>query len=213
MGKVWKPNRAQTTELMLALLEDVESRIVDGAVGMNYLNSWVMFHSYVVVAYVTSMRGVEGLLLDLGGINKYSNRRTDCVTIKLLGRVKGEHGDRSHLLPCSEFTNSGIRVKLSLARLRKTKAAQGFIDGPAISGINGKALYSRDIDDLLHEALEEIFRTKRELFPPDIGSLAELRKAYQAFRSFRRASDTRALEKGVLSSLMYFSMGNGRVIK
>ena len=197
MGQVWKPNRALTTELMIALLDDVESRI-DGALGMDDLNSWVVFHSYAVVTYVTSLRGVEGLLLDLGGINRYWNRRTDCVTITLLGKVKGEHGDRSHLLPCSEFTNSGIRVKLSLERLRKTKAAQGFIDGPAISGVNGKALYSRDIDDLLNEVLEEIFRTKRELFPPDIGCLVELRKAYQAFRSFRRASATRAMEKGVL---------------
>ena len=135
MGQVWKPNRALTTELMIALLDDVESRI-DGALGMDDLNSWVVFHSYAVVTYVTSLRGVEGLLLDLGGINRYWNRRTDCVTITLLGKVKGEHGDRSHLLPCSEFTNSGIRVKLSLERLRKTKAAQGFIDGPAISGVS-----------------------------------------------------------------------------
>jgi len=108
---------------MLALLEDVESRI-DGAVGMNDLNSWVVFHSYTVVTYVTSLRGVEGLLLDLGGINKFWSRRKDCMTIVLLGKVKGEHGDIAHLLPCSEFTDSGIRVKLSLARMKKTKEAQ-----------------------------------------------------------------------------------------
>ena len=54
-----------------------------------------------------------------------------------------------------------------------------------------------EIDGLLHQGLEELFLTERGLFPLTITSLEELRKAYQAFRTYRRTSDTRAIQAGL----------------
>ena len=76
------------------------------------------------------------------------------------------------------------------------KSTQGFVDGPAISDVNGNAYLSRDIDDLLHEVLEDLHASARALFPPDV-DLEDLWKSYQAFRTFRKPSDTRAMEEGV----------------
>jgi hypothetical protein len=45
--------------------------------------------------------------------------------------------------------------------------------------------------------LEDLFDTHRELFPLDITSRESLKDRYQAFRTFRRSSDTRATEEGV----------------
>ena len=44
------------------------------------------------------------------------------------------------------------------------------------------------------EILEDLFDGERSLFPPDITSKDLVRERYQAFRSFRRTSDTRAAE-------------------
>jgi hypothetical protein len=50
---------------------------------------------------------------------------------------------------------------------------------------------------MLHEILEELFESDRQLFPPTIKDLDTLLKSYQAFLTLRRTSDTRALEMKV----------------
>jgi hypothetical protein len=72
--------------------------------------------------------------------------------------------------------------------------------GPAISDEGGVIFSSRAMDNALHEVLEDLFETKRSLFPPTIASVNELRKLYQVFRSFRRSSDTRALVQRVVGT-------------
>ena len=56
------------------------------------------------------------------------------------------------------------------------------------------------MSDLLSELLEELFDSDKELFPMDITSKEMVRERYQAFRTFRRTSDTRATEEGVSKS-------------
>jgi hypothetical protein len=53
------------------------------------------------------------------------------------------------------------------------------------------------MDDALPEVLEDLFVTKRSLFPATIEGVEELRKRYQVFRSLQRSSDTRALDQRV----------------
>ena len=88
----------------------------------------------------------------------------------------------------------------SLERLVRFKRSRGHFEGPAISKLDGKALSAREIDDLLHTVLEELLQTSRHLFPPNICTSEDVRKNYAAFRTLRRTSDTRALEKGVNSN-------------
>ena len=59
---------------------------------------------------------------------------------------------------------------------------------------------SREVDDFLHQVLHEIFAEQPELFPPDITNIDEITKHYQSFRTFRRSSDTRALERNISSN-------------
>jgi hypothetical protein len=118
----------------------------------------------------------------------------------LRGKIKGKHSQREHLLPCSPVTRSGIDVKASINRLVKLKESQGRLSGPAISDEAGVIFSSRAMDDALHEVLEDLFETKRTLFPPTIESVDELQKRYQVFRSFRQSSDTRALEQRVVTT-------------
>jgi hypothetical protein len=70
MGQKWKPNKGLSTELYLKVLEDTEMQIA-GAASSRDLNRWVVFHSYAVVYYVLSLRGREGLLLDLEDLHRH----------------------------------------------------------------------------------------------------------------------------------------------
>jgi hypothetical protein len=149
MGQDWRPNKAISIELLLLLLEAADLKIRE-AVSPREKNCWVVFHSYVVRCYTISLRGCEGFLLDLAGLNwKFWAGGDKYIVIALLGKIKGESGDRAHLLHCVLITSSGIGVKVSVSRLMNLKRTQGFVDGPAISDMNGKVLSHRALNDSL----------------------------------------------------------------
>lgn len=200
MGQDWRPNQAFSLTLLLKLLEEVKEKIKHSTNKIDS-NSWTVFGAFVVVTYVISLRGTEGFLLDLGGLNRHipSNDRDGKAffLIPLLGQVKGEKHDRCHLLPCTYQTSSGIKPYEWIQALLKIKAEQNLSDGPAISDSKGFVLSSSVIDNLMHEILEQLFDTQKELFPKIINNVEDIRENYQAFRSFRRTSSTRAQEERV----------------
>lgn len=197
MGQDWRPNQAMSQELLHEVLKVAGLRILDAVTPREH-NRCIVFHAYVVVTYVVSLRGSEGLLLDLVGlIRQWEKGDGSCVVVALLGKIKGKHHERCHLLPSVTVTQSGVKVAESLERLIASKGRNGFHDGPAISDEKGEAYSSRAIDDCLHEILEDLFDEKPTLFPPNIGDKEELKKRFQAFRTFRRTSDTQAVEMKV----------------
>jgi hypothetical protein len=200
MGQDWRPNQALSMKLMLAVLDMAESRIND-AVSEEDAHRWIVFHAYAVISYVVSLRGSEGLLLDLETLHRFwgtgKEKTTPYLIIPLKGKLKGESNHFCHLIPCVLSTSSGIDVEGSLHRLRMKKQALGFVDGPAISNLRGQVLTTRSLDDTFCEILEELFETARELFPINIKTIEDLRLKYQGFRSFRRTSATRATEEKI----------------
>jgi hypothetical protein len=94
-------------------------------------------------------------------------------------------------------TQSGVRVAESLERLIASNRRNGFEDSPAISDEKGEAYSSWAIDDCLNEIFEDLFDEKPTLFPQNIGDKEELKKCFQAFRTFRRTSYTQAVEMKV----------------
>ena len=71
-------------------------------------------------------------------------------------------------------------------RLLTIKSLKGQVTGPAISDIEGKLLTTKAMDDMLHEALKEIFSERPALFPLTIDDLEKIPKNYQCFRTLRR---------------------------
>ena len=88
-------------------------------------------------------------------------------------------------------------------KLIQEKQSLGFKSGPAISDIRGKVLKSEKMNVLLLDILVECFKENTALFPADIRTeLAEgdnvrdvLSSHYACYRTFRRTSDTRAMNK------------------
>lgn len=202
MGQDWRPNRAFTIELLLAYFEAIEDRI-QLADSSEEENKWIAIGAYSVLTYVISLRGSEGFLLDLGGLHRYIPKPNDkYFLIPLLGKVKGESHDRCHLLPCTFKTSSGIEPYSWFSRLMNLKVKQGFTDGPAISDETGHIFSTTHVNEAIQEILEELFESKQSLFPKTITTKEDIAFNYQAFRSFRRASDTRAMNQHIKSDVI-----------
>jgi hypothetical protein len=181
MGNVWKPNMAFELPLLLKVLEAARSRL-DESISKRENDRWLVFITYCVVTYTHSLRGTDGFYLDLGGLRKYKDKGSQRhILIPLLGKIKGEHCERCHLMPCSPSTSSGIDVAGWLHKLREHKAKLGYVDGPAISDLKGRVLTCSSIEDSLHELLDEVWETHQQLFPSTITKQEDIRSSYQAF--------------------------------
>ena len=66
MGQLWKPNRACSIKLLLKIISASDQRILEEE-SDHERHRWIVFSSYIVITYVLSLRGSEGLLLDLKG--------------------------------------------------------------------------------------------------------------------------------------------------
>jgi hypothetical protein len=161
MAQDWRPNKAISVELVILVLELANLRAQE-APSLYDQNRWIVFHAYMTVGYVVSLRGCEGFLLDLLGLNrKFQTGGTKYVVMALLGKIKGESYDWDHLLPCVPVTSSGFDVWASLTWLIEFKKARGHIAGPAISDTNGHVFSHRVMNEELLELLEELLETHR----------------------------------------------------
>ena len=195
MGQDWRPDRAITPEVMKSLMAKIEERLSRGNLEESFRRRLVMAGAYFAITYVNSLRGPEGLLVDLGGLRKNLVKGWDkhYVIVALLGQVKGEHGEREHLLPTASVTRSGINVRGWVERLIAVNQVYGRETGPGFCDDNGVVLKSRDMNEILHELLGEIFIEHPALFQSDIQSIADIEDKYSVYRSFRRGSDSLAI--------------------
>lgn len=195
MGQISKPNLVLTTALIVRLLEEVRNEITR-AEDRSSKFDLVVFGSYVTISYLISLRGSEGLMIDLAVINRELEKDRDCCMIGLKGRVKGESVDRDHLFPCSKITSSGINVLKWLQLLSAAHKMAGRTRGSAITTWNGEIVKVGQLDSRLHEMLSWLFEERFE-FPAEIKSVEDIYERFSVFRSLRRGSNTRALNQNI----------------
>lgn len=81
MGQNTKQNKAFSTDLVLAIIEEANARI-KAADSFEEKHRWIAFCCYSAISYVISLRGNEGFLLDLDGLNRHnSDSRKDYFII------------------------------------------------------------------------------------------------------------------------------------
>ena len=200
MGQDSRPNRALSSELMTELLSSVERKAVS-AVSDSERHQWVMAGAYFCFSYVLTLRGSEGLLTDPEGMEEHFASRDEWVVVPLIGKFKGEHHTKQHLMTCVNVTDSGIRVRLWGAKV--LDRSQGRSRGPAFLNQKGLQSSSKELNLLLVGCLTEIFEDNPLLFAIDIKKPEDVSERYHVFRSFRRGSESRAVAMNVSSSDRY----------
>ena len=196
MGQITKSNLALSLDLLIKAISIIETKIVvEDDNETSHL--WRVFLVYVVLSYSLSLRGPEGFLIDLTGLNQHWKDDRNYLIISLFGRIKGEKYDLTHLIPCTTATTSGIQLKQILKEFIIHQRHLGRTKGPAITDINGKLLSTKVLDEMFHEVLNLIYSTEKHLFPTTIKSSEDIKVYYQCYRTFRKTFTTRATEMGV----------------
>ena len=200
MGQDWRPDQAVTSEIMLALLAQLDALIIISP-DPHTTYTLTMAGAFYAVSYVLSLRGPKGLLLDLEGLLEERNRDpSQYIVVALWGKIKGEHHERSHLLPSVNLTGSGIEVRRWIDQAVLLAQSSGRSRGPLMLDKLGKKITSAKLNEIFHEALISLFRTREVEFPSVIKTEEDIREQFNIFRSMRRGSDTRAHEEQVPES-------------
>lgn len=202
MGQDWRPNQAIRIELVHELLSTCEQRAVCSEEQKSQ-HQWVLAGGYFCICFVLSLRSPEGLMADLEGLIHYFGRETENVIVPLLGRFKGEHHAKQHLLLCCGKTGSGIHVRLWVQRILAVHRSQKRVSGPAFVNIDGQHALTSEMNELFLEALFEIYDRRPELFGYDVESVGDLPDKFNVFRSFRRGSESRAVAMKVSETDRY----------
>ena len=197
MGEVVKQDLAISIGVMHALMKlfEVEWTQVTDAAVKSELASIAL---YCVIAFCGSFRGHEVFLVDLFGLLKYEESlskagdRSHCV-IPLLGKYKGETGERYHLTPLAYTTKTGLQLGLWVSRVCMHRRAEGRSHGPVFADRWGNMVNPRVFETHILGKLQIIKESHGDLIPDSVDVFEE----YGISRSFRRGSNTHATNQGV----------------
>jgi hypothetical protein len=198
MGQDWRPNQAVSGEMMEALLRTIQEFAEDDTLPPERRQQWWLTGTFLMTCYVVSLRGPEGLLLDLQVISEHLGTGSkDISLIALFGKTKGEDHPRRHVFPCVNETSSGINVRFWLEKAVTIGTSAGRTTGPLLVKSDGTRLRSADFRTDFHTALCVLWDEAPDLFPKKITCHEDIEQRYDTFRSMRRGSETRAKEMNV----------------
>ena len=198
MGRLVFQDLALSVELLLELLAAYEVELESPEVPWNRRRSIVMSGAAFVVLFAGALRGGEVLLLEASELCKRigdgkNHRIGPHVLVPLMGRFKGENGERNVLLAlCNVSSNGKIPIRKWIERLVAVLMHEGKHRdvGPALCNQDGYVMHQSELNKELWEMLRRIQISRPDLCAPDL----EIENKYKVFRSFRRGATTRAKE-------------------
>ena len=113
------------------------------------------------------------------------------VLFPMMGRFKGETGERNLIFCLTNMSNSGIPNRKWLERLARLLRMESRhkVAGPAFCDQDGFVISSSFLNKELHRNLSNLQGSRPEdLIPRDV----VVTEAYNVYRSFRRGATTRA---------------------
>jgi hypothetical protein len=202
MGQDWRPNQAISVKIMHQLLTKAEARAWEDETTLGR-QRWVLAGTYFCICFVLSLRSPEGLMADLEGMLKFFGNDIEEVVVPLLGRFKGEHHSKQHLMISVAVTGSGIRIRRWIELSLAVHKIAGRVDGPLFVNERGDQSTTADMNEAFLELMCEIYEENPKLFGLDVTSVADLSEKFNVFRSFRRGSESRAVAMKVSEADRY----------
>jgi hypothetical protein len=213
MGYIIKQDKALGIDILKALITHWISEIEISEIGTWRRWKLCMALTYTTISFVASLRGAEGLKLDLNRLKFYFSNNTDKkvigksnktpphVIMPLRGRFKGEQGERCHLLPLAIESKSGIKIKSTLELLLQAREDMPHLTSSwAFVDQHNQKLSFATMNDLFHQGLEDI---KENDFQDNLGlRLVDIREEYSINRSCRRGSATHAQNQNIPESII-----------
>ena len=156
------------------------------------------FSLILISGFLCGLRGEEIMKVDISGLMKYidvgaADREHPHAVIPLLGRLKGETGDRYHYMIVARVTSGGLAVGRWLDRLVASLLKRGRTNGFLF--VDGKGVQRKvgTYNDEFWDRLQRVRMAKPFLFEPKV----KIKNAYGLRRSLRRGSNSEATNNGV----------------
>ena len=172
------------------------------------------FGALIAILTAGSLRGHEGLFLDLAATRKYIDQgrsgviptnvlkrailsEQECsqlpeVCICLIGKFKGETGERYHSIVVANVSQSGLDTRWWLEKLLEVCAEEGRQTGYAFADALGEPLDTAELNALVRHYLQEMHSDDPERF-----NLNEDVARYGISRTYRKSSESRARRAGI----------------
>ena len=209
MGRFVKQDLGLALPILEEMLLRLEMELLKEDISYEEKRLNVVCGAAFVVLWTGALRGGEVLLMEASELvkrrndgvgNKMEEEELDHVVIPLMGRFKGETGERNLILVLAKKTSSGIEIRKWVDRLIALLSIEGRdkVIGPAICHMDGVVFSMRDLNQRLHTLLEAIQSEKPNLIPSSI----EVSEQYNVYRSFRRGATTRAMEQKVPTAII-----------
>lgn len=198
MGDFTVSDFALAKDILVCLIEDLEEDYAAAEGDVSLQDEIVEIANVIIIGYLNGLRGEEIVKIDANGLLKYLDAGArhpnhPHVIVPLVGRLKGETGERYHMLPMSRVTSSGIeagkwadRLGIMLVRLQRTRGFV-FVDE------KGNQAKIAKYDPEFVERLERVQARCPDLFEPGI----KIADAFGLRRSLRRGSTSEAVNAGV----------------
>jgi hypothetical protein len=177
-------------------------------------NTLVKLGALICILTAGSLRGHEAFYTDLTATRKYLDRgregvipkgvlkralltEAECaqlpeVCVCLVGKFKGENGERHHLLVLANKSISGLETRWWVEKLLEVCGEENRFKGFAFHNADGSPPSGADYNVLVRQYLQEIQETKPKLFSPD----EDLMK-YGISRTYRKSAENRARRAGM----------------
>lgn len=197
MGDVTVSDFALSKPIYLELVNQLESDW-DDALDVDTKYEVALFATLLNALYLTGLRGEEGMKLDLAGFLKYldvgaTDPKHPHVILPILGRLKGETGERYHMIPMARVTKSGIMAGRWADRLGLLMVKKGRRNGWIFRDKKGAQAKIGSYNEEFINRLSRVRILKPHLFEPNLN----LADAYGLRRSPRRGSTSEATNGGV----------------
>jgi len=189
MGEILKQDLGVSIEVMHQYCAIGEENFVE-ATETNHKLREALITGYGVLSFCGGLRGEEVPMTDLFGLLKYLDKgRTGTiphVIVPLLGRFKGERGEKYHLLPLVAITKSGLEPRKWIDRIAKLYNELGYVRGPVWRSSAGHRARISDWEGPVLDRIKDIQNRRPDL----IDSNLDIYDEYGLSRSFRRGSNT-----------------------
>jgi hypothetical protein len=197
MGEEVRSDFALSVEVIHRSLGYLNGKYVDAST-VTQRKDIVEIAFFFVLTFCLALRGEEVVKMDVGGFTKYfeagkTHVRHPHVMIPLVGRFKGETGERWHLLPIVWRTRSGIAVGVWAERMMESLGERGVQRGFVYRTPKGKQAKASTLEPRFFEVLNWVRMRYPSIFPPN----ADIEGDYGLGRSGRRGSNTEAQNQGV----------------
>ena len=196
MGKQTKSNMGLNYRTLHIMLKEYEFELADVSTSPDRARWIIMCGTFFVIGFVLALRGNEGLLVEAHGLLSHlhygteAEKPTPFILVPLLGRFKGEEGERWHLMMSVSKTQSGFEVRKWVERLAAQLRIENNVEGPAFCNRSGTPITYGDIDEEFQSQLEKIQILHPNLIEPSLN----VREWFSIFRSLRKGSTARAAE-------------------